>query len=92
MINWKLRFKNKATLLSLFVTVIAFVYQILGLFGIVPAISEDTVKQLIVMLIDILAMLGIIVDPTTAGLGDSTRAMEYDEPYVYVEGDEFNGL
>lgn len=90
MINWKLRLKNKTTLLTLSVTVIAFVYQILGLFNIVPPVNEETVTQLITMLINILAMVGIIVDPTTAGPGDSKRAMEYEVPYL--EGDEINGL
>lgn len=90
MINWKLRLKNKTTLLALSVTVIAFVYQILGLFGVVPAVTEETVTQLVTMLINILAMLGIVVDPTTAGISDSNRAMEYENPYL--EGDEINGL
>ena len=90
MINWKLRLKNKVTLLTLSITVISFVYQILSLLGIVPAIAEETVIQLVTMIINILAMLGIIVDPTTAGLGDSDRALEYEVPYL--EGDEYNGL
>lgn len=90
MINWKLRLKNKTTLLALCVTVIAFIYQILGLFGVVPSVSEDTVTQLVTMLINILAALGIIVDPTTAGISDSNRALEYEIPYM--EGDEINGL
>lgn len=90
MINWKLRLKNKATLLALCVTVIAFVYQILGLLNVVPTVSEDTVTNLVSMFIDLLAMVGIIVDPTTAGLGDSNRALEYEVPYL--EGDEINGL
>ena len=90
MINWKLRLKNKTTLLALCVTVIAFVYQILGLFNVVPYVSEDTITQLVTMLINILATLGIIVDPTTAGISDSNRALEYENPYM--EGDEINGL
>lgn len=90
MINWKLRLKNKTTLLALCVTVIAFVYQILGLFNVVPSVSEDTITQLVTMLINILATLGIIVDPTTAGISDSNRALEYENPYM--EGDEINGL
>ena len=88
MINWKLRFKNKVTLLALSTAVIAFVYQILGLFGVVPAVSEETITQLATMLINILAMVGIVADPTTAGLGDSARAMEYNAPYT--EGVEAN--
>ena len=90
MINWKLRLKNKTTLLALSVTIIAFVYQVLGLFNIVPSVSEDTITQLVTMLINLLATLGIIVDPTTAGISDSNRALEYENPYM--EGDEVNGL
>ena len=82
MINWKLRLKNKTTLLTLSVTVVAFIYQILGLFNVVPSVSEDTITQLVTMLINLLATLGIIVDPTTAGISDSNRALEYAEPYA----------
>lgn len=28
----------------------------------------------------VLAVLGVFVDPTTAGIGDSSRAMEYTKP------------
>ncbi len=30
----------------------------------------------------LLVILGIVVDPTTAGVGDSQRAMTYEEPWV----------
>lgn len=40
-INWKVRMKNKTWLLAFLGTVAAFVYQILGLADIVPAIGED---------------------------------------------------
>lgn len=80
MINWKLRLKNKTTLMSLALTTIAFIYNILGAFEIVPAISQDSIVQLVTLIINFLAVLGIIVDPTTAGLSDSNKAMEYKEP------------
>ena len=38
-----------------------------------------TLVELIVVLI-ILAILGIVVDPTTDGIKDSARAMTYNEP------------
>ena len=41
MINWKLRLKNKATLLAIVTAVIALIYQIHGMQGIVPAVSES---------------------------------------------------
>lgn len=79
-LNWKLRIKNKATLTALCVTIIAFVYQIFGMLEIAPSVSESEVTNLAAMVINLLAMLGIIVDPTTKGLGDSEQAMNYDEP------------
>ena len=88
MINWKLRLQNKTTLLSLCITVIAFVYQIFGLLGIVPAITEEMITQLITLIINLFATVGILVDPTTAGICDSKRALEYKEPYVYTEEGE----
>lgn len=86
MINWKVRFKNKAWLLTMAVTVIAFVYQVLGLLGFVPAISQDQVTQLVTLVVNMLACLGIIVDPTTAGVRDSRQALRYKEPYKETWG------
>ena len=80
MINWKVRFKNKTWLISFVVTVLAFIYQILGLFEITPAISQNDVVQLITLIINMLSAVGIVIDPTTAGVGDSQRAMTYDSP------------
>jgi len=78
--NWILRFKNKTVLLSLVTAVVAFVYQILGVFGIVPSISSSEVIQIVGLGINLLVGLGIVVDPTTRGVTDSTQAMAYDEP------------
>lgn len=80
-INWKLRFQNKVTLTAIVLAVIALVYQVLGIFGIVPAVAQDTIVQLAGAVINLLVLLGIVVDPTTEGLGDSDRAMTYEEPY-----------
>ena len=80
MINWKLRLKNKATLLAIVTAVIALIYQILGMLGIVPAVSESEVTQAVGLAINILAMVGIVTDPTTQGVSDSNRALTYDKP------------
>lgn len=79
-INWKLRLQNKATLTALIMALVALVYQVLGVFGIVPRVSQDQVTTIISMVINILCLLGIVVDPTTAGVSDSVRAMSYDKP------------
>ena len=79
-INWKLRLQNKVTLTSIVVLTVTFVYQILGLFDIVPAISQDVIIQLSGVFINILAGFGVVVDPTTKGASDSEQAMTYTEP------------
>lgn len=79
-INWKLRLKNKTTLLALLTTAVALAYQILGIIGIVPGIDESTIIECIGLAVNILALLGIVVDPTTQGVSDSDRAMDYTDP------------
>lgn len=80
-INWKVRFKNKAFVVAFFTNIVAFVYQMLGMFEIVPPISEEMVVQLIMISLNVIAALGIVVDPTTSGdptgISDSQRALEY---------------
>ena len=84
-INWKARFKNKTFVITFLTLVIAFVYQILGLFGVVPPISEQSLVNVITMLLNILAFVGVVIDPTTDGMNDSDRAMLY-----FTEFDERN--
>lgn len=79
-INWKLRLQNKATLAALIATVVAFVYQVLGIFGVVPAISQDTVITGAGIVLNILVAIGVVVDPTTEGINDSEQAMTYENP------------
>ena len=79
-INWKLRFHNKTTLTAIILALVALVYQVLGLFGVVPKISQDELTTVIGMVINLLCLLGIVVDPTTDGVSDSARALTYDTP------------
>ena len=79
-INWKVRFKNKTRLVSFLTVIIAFVYQVLGMFDIVPAVTQDMAAQLAMAVINVLVAVGVVIDPTTAGAGDSDRAMTYERP------------
>ena len=79
-INWKLRFQNKTTLTAIILALVALAYQVLGLFGVVPKISQDELTTVIGMVINLLCLLGIVVDPTTDGVSDSARALTYDTP------------
>lgn len=78
--NLKLRLKNKATLLALILAAVSFVYQVCGIVGIVPPVSEDSITQAIGAILNILVGLGVLVDPTTSGVTDSTQALAYDAP------------
>ena len=78
--NLKLRLKNKTTLIALVLAVIAFVYQILGIFGIAAPVAQESWEQLVVLVANILVGLGVLVDPTTTGIKDSARAMTYIKP------------
>lgn len=80
MLNLKLRFQNKITLTAIVTLAISFIYTVLAMVGVVPNISENDVLVVIKQLIDLLALLGIVVDPTTAGVGDSARALGYNQP------------
>lgn len=79
-INWKLRIKNKTTLLALLACICTFAYQVMGMLGIVPHITQDTVMQFVGIVLNILVCIGVLVDPTTAGPSDSKQALEYHAP------------
>lgn len=81
-INWGVRFKNKVWLTTFVLTIVTFAYQLMNMLSIVPPIPEDSITQTVVAILDMMALLGIVIDPTTAGYGDSTQAMEYTEPRV----------
>ena len=80
MINWKLRLQNKTTLTAIILAAVALVYQVLGMANVVPSISESAVVETAGMVINLLCLLGIVTDPTTKGISDSSRALTYDEP------------
>lgn len=79
-INWKLRLQNKTTLTALVMALVALVYQVLGVCGVVPRVAQDQVTTIVSMIINILCLLGIVVDPTTDGVSDSKQAMRYEKP------------
>ena len=80
--NLKLRFKNKATLVALASALIAFIYQILGILGIIAPIAQDAVSQLVGIILNILVAVGVLV-----GIGDSVNAMSYEELGQAVDPD-----
>ena len=80
-VNWRVRFKNKIWLGSFLSLIVGFVYSMLALFDVFPEVTESLVLQLMNQVLTFLGLIGVIVDPTTAGIGDSERAMSYQEPW-----------
>ena len=80
-INWRVRLKNKIWLGSFLSLIVGFVYSMLALFDIFPEVTQSLVLQLMNQVLTFLGLIGVIVDPTTAGIGDSDRAMGYSEPW-----------
>ena len=76
------RFKNKGFWLSFIPAVLLFVQTAVALFGLNIELEGLAAKLLDVMnaLFAVLALLGIVNDPTTEGVGDSAQALGYTEP------------
>lgn len=66
----KKRAKNKAFWVSLIAAVVPFVYQILGLIGVVAPISSSEVIKVTGIVLNLLVATGILMDPTTPGVKD----------------------
>ena len=79
-INWLLRLKNKATLAALIPVVLGFVYQVAAILGIAVPVTQDALMQVLLLALNALVALGVVIDPTTHGIGDSKRALAYTEP------------
>lgn len=80
-LNWRVRFKNKVWLSAFISAVIIILYTVFDLVGIVPDISEYSLTRVVEAILLIMSLTGVIVDPTTAGFGDSNRAQNYVEPW-----------
>lgn len=81
-INWSVRLKNKNFWLAV-VPALALLFQAFAnIFGIKLEFGQtiDKVLVFINVLFAFLVLVGIVNDPTTSGLSDSTRALDYDEP------------
>ena len=68
--NLKVRFKNAPFVIAFIGAIVGFVYQILGMFGVVAPISQDQVIQIFGLIVNILVGLGVLVNPTTKGISD----------------------
>ena len=82
MINWKVRIKNKNFWLALIPAVLLLVQVVAAVFGFTLNLGElgDKLLAVVNALFAVLAILGIVTDPTTTGVGDSKQARTYKKP------------
>ena len=82
MINWKVRIKNKNFWLALIPALLLLIQAVAYVFGFSLDLSElgDKLLAVVNALFGVLTILGIVTDPTTKGVGDSTQALTYDKP------------
>lgn len=82
MINWKVRIKNDKFWIALIPAVLLLVQAVAAVFGFSLDLSElgDRLLAVVNALFAVLTILGVVADPTTEGIGDSERALTYDEP------------
>ena len=81
-INWRVRIKNKAFWAAIIPAALLLVQQVCAVFGVAVDFGELQAQLVAIVgtVFAILAILGIVADPTTAGMGDSEQAMTYTEP------------
>ena len=82
MINWKVRIRNKVFWLTLIPAVLLLAQSVAAAAGVQLDLSDAQMKILAIVenLFALLAILGIVNDPTTSGIADSQQAMGYEVP------------
>ncbi|MEB1803261.1 phage holin [Staphylococcus argenteus] len=79
-INWKLRFKNKAVLTGLVGALLLFIKQVTDLFGLDLSTQLNQASAIIGAILTLLTGIGVITDPTSKGVSDSSIAQTYQTP------------
>ena len=81
-INWTVRIKNKAFWLAVIPAVLLLVQAVAAVFGFTLDLGDIGNKLIAVVnaAFGVLVVLGVVVDPTTAGIADSKQARGYNFP------------
>ena len=81
-INWKVRLKNKNFWIAIIPASLLLIQVVASVFGFELDLGDIGNKLLEVVnaAFVVLSILGIVTDPTTAGVSDSEQALTYDKP------------
>lgn len=82
MINWKVRLKNVNFWLTAIPALLLVLQTLAALFGwqLELGALQEKLLAAVNAVFALLAVLGVVNDPTTAGLKDSQRALGYRKP------------
>lgn len=82
MINWRVRIKNRNFWIAFIPAVLLLIRVVLRIFDIEIDMTDiqGKLQDVVNAAFAVLAILGVVTDPTTAGIGDSARALTYTEP------------
>lgn len=82
MINWTVRLKNKNFWLALIPALLLLAQVVSAVFGYQLDLGEigNRLIDVVNALFAVLVILGVVTDPTTEGVADSTQALTYAEP------------
>ena len=81
-INWIVRIKNKTFWYAFVPAVLVLIQTVAALFGYVLDLGDlgNKILAIVEAVFVVLSILGIVIDPTTKGVSDSTQALTYTEP------------
>ena len=82
MINWFVRIKNKNFWLTIIPAVLLLVQTVAAVFGYSLDFGElgNQLIAVVNAVFGVLVILGVVNDPTTAGISDSKQARTYSSP------------
>ena len=81
-INWKVRIKSKTFWLAVIPAVLLLIQAVAAVFGYALDLGDlgNRLVDVVNTLFAVLTMIGVVTDPTTAGISDSQQALTYTEP------------
>lgn len=81
-INWKVRIKSKTFWLAVIPAVLLLIQAVAAVFGYTLDLGDlgNRLVDVVNTLFAVLTMIGVVTDPTTAGISDSQQALTYTEP------------
>lgn len=82
-INWGVRIRNKAFWMTFIPALALVVSSVLNVFGVKMEFGDlvDKLLAVVTAVFALLAIMGVVNDPTTSGVGDSERALTYEIPW-----------